>query len=105
MRYNHSTVAMIVIKKLVWDEWNTAHIARHDVIPAEVEQACHNNPLVQEGKKGRVAVTGKTGAGRMITTILDPEPEHGVYYPVTAYTTSRKYRRIYEKEKGSEDAA
>ena len=96
---------MISIKKLIWDDWNVAHIARHDVVPDEVEQICQTNPLVQKGKKGRIAVTGRTKAERILTAILDPEPEEGVYYPITAHVASRKYRRIYEKEKGGEQAA
>ena len=32
---------MIVIRRLVWDTWNIVHIARHDVVPDEVEEVCH----------------------------------------------------------------
>src|SRR5947209_15253943 len=98
---------MLFIQRLVWDDWNTAHIARpaHEVRPDEVEEACTNDPLVQQGKKDRLAVTGLTQKGRMITVILDPEPEEGVYYVVTAYPTNQKYRKIYQKEKGGEQAA
>jgi hypothetical protein len=96
---------MLFIKRLVWDGWNKEHIARHDVTPLEVEKACSSDPLVQLGKKGRLAVTGPTQKGRIITVILDPEIEEDVYYVVTAYPTSRKYRRIYEKVKGGEKAA
>lgn len=98
---------MIDIKRLIWDDWNVAHIARHQIVPDEAETVCHSNPLVQQGKKGRVAVTGLTHKGRMITVILDPEPESevGVYYVVTAHPTNRKYRRIYYQEKGGEKAA
>ena len=96
---------MIDIQRLIWDDWNIAHIARHNVLPDEVEEVCSSDPLVQQGKKGRVAVTGLTKIGRMITVILDPEPEEGAYYVVTAHTTNRKYRRIYEREKGGEKAA
>lgn len=96
---------MIDIKRLIWDDWNVAHIARHQIIPDEAEIVCHSNPLVQQGKQGRAAVTGLTHTGRMITVILDPEPEAGVYYVVTAYTTNRKYRKIYHQEKGGEKAA
>jgi len=36
------------IKKLIWDLWNIAHIARHEVIPEEVEDSCHNNPKTEK---------------------------------------------------------
>lgn len=101
MRYNHS----MIIVQLVWDADNTAHIARHNVTPEEVDELCKADPLVQQGKKGRLAVSGKTSTGRFLVVILDPEPESGVYYPVTAYPASGRYRRIYEQEKGKEQAA
>lgn len=80
-------------------------MARHDVTPTEVEEICKRDPLVQQGKKGRLAVSGKTATGRFLVIILDPEPEPGVYYPVTAYPASGRYRRVYEQEKGTEEAA
>ncbi len=83
---------MLVVRRLIWDAWNTAHIARHDVTPDEVDELCIADPLVQQGKKGRLALSGLTSAGRFLVVILDPEPEPGVYYPVTAHpaTSERK---------------
>ncbi len=94
----------IVIKKLVWDDWNINHIAQHGVIPEEVEQVGSSDPMIQQGKKSRLAITGITKAGKMITVILDPEPEEEVYYVITAYPTNKKYRRIYQQDKGGEKA-
>jgi hypothetical protein len=31
---------MIHIRRLIWDDWNIAHIARHEVSPDEVEEVC-----------------------------------------------------------------
>lgn len=94
---------VVKIRRLIWDEWNIAHIARHNVTPEEVEQVCHIDPVVQRGKKGRLLIFGPTKKGRMLTVILDPEVENGVYYPVTAYKASKKLIKIYLKEKGGED--
>lgn len=58
---------MIFIQKLRWDQWNIAHIARHNVIPEEVEEICHRDPLVQKGKKGRKLVIGSTSTNKIIT--------------------------------------
>jgi len=91
---------MLVFRKLVWDAWNVAHIARHEVTPDEVEEVCVSNSLVQRERKGRISLVGLTKRGRILTVILDPENEQGVYYPVTAYQSSRKYRRIFLIEKG-----
>lgn len=93
----------MVIKRLIWEEWNIAHIARHNVKPEEVDQACHGKTVVQTGKKGRVLVYGLTQLDRMITVVLDAEPEEGVYYPVTARTSSKKERTIYRKEVNEND--
>ncbi len=96
---------MLAITKLIWDAWNTTHIARHDVTPDEVEEICSADPLVQATDKGRLVVSGKTAAGRFLVVILAPTSEPGVFYPITAYPASGKYRRIYEQEKGKEQAA
>ncbi|MCR4324467.1 MAG: hypothetical protein NUV69_02150 [Candidatus Curtissbacteria bacterium] len=93
---------MIGIRKLLWDAWNTAHIARHNVTPDEVEQICHADPVVQIGKKGRLLVFGPTDSGKILAVILDKEEEKNVYYPVTAYKASKKLIRIYLNQKGGE---
>jgi len=95
----------MLVAQLIWDDWNTAHMARHDVTHREVDEICKGAHLVQQGSKGRLAVSGKTAAGRFLVVILDPEPEPDVYYPVTAYPASGRYRRIYEQEKGKENTA
>lgn len=94
---------MIGVLKLIWDAWNIAHIARHNVIPEEVEQVCHKDPVVQKGKKGRLLIFGPTDERRMLAVILDPEKEKGVYYPVTAYKASKKLIKIYFEQKGGEE--
>lgn len=93
---------MNLVRRLIWDAWNVAHIARHEVIPDEVEEACHGDPYTDEGKKGRIRLVGPTRSGRMLVVILDPEEERGVYYPVTARTASRKERRLHREQSGGE---
>jgi len=94
---------MLVVRRLIWDPGNVAHIARHAVTPEEVEEVCHGEPVVQVGKRGRLLVFGPTLAGRMLTVVLDPESAAaGVYYPVTARPTSRRERAIYAGEPGGE---
>jgi uncharacterized DUF497 family protein len=82
---------------LIWDTWNVAHIARHNVIPEEVEEVCHGRAFFSENTyKGRLRVIGPNAAGRVLTVILAPEGE-GMYYPVTARTASRKERQRYRE--------
>lgn len=94
---------MLSIQRLIWDEWNVIHIARHNVIPDEVEDVCYGEPVVQQGKKGRLLVFGPTKTGRMISVVLDFEESKGVYYVVTARATSKRERAIYTKEKGGDN--
>lgn len=92
---------MVTIRRLIWDPWNVAHIARHGVTPEEVEEACHaGDPYTDQGKQGRIRLLGLTVSGRMLAVILDPESEQGAYYPVTARAASRKERRLYRQQKG-----
>lgn len=93
---------MVMIKKLVWDEWNIDHIARHQVVPEEVEEVCKGNFVIRDGKKGRFLIIGLTSLDRMISIFLDPEPDEGVYYPVTSRAASVKERKIYKQEMGDE---
>lgn len=90
---------MIRIRRLIWDEWNVAHITRHQVVPEEVEEVCHGNVLVQQGHTGRTVLVGPTAAGRMLEVVLDPEQAPGTYYVVTAHPASRKDRALYQAEK------
>jgi uncharacterized DUF497 family protein len=90
---------MVKVRKLIWDAGNKAHIARHGVIPDEVEQVCHGNHEEMDGKEGRIIVIGLTQEGRMLSAILDPEEEPEVYYPVSARDASRKERRYYREKK------
>ena len=39
---------MIVIRRLIWDSWNVAHIARHEVTPDEVEEVCQGEYIVRQ---------------------------------------------------------
>jgi uncharacterized DUF497 family protein len=93
------------IDKLVWDDWNKAHIAVHGVIEQEVTEVCRGNVLVGHAHSGRIAVIGETRALRILTVILHPKHERGVYYPVTARPASRKERREYARWKEGEKAA
>jgi hypothetical protein len=43
---------MIVISRLIWDSWNVAHIARHEVVPDEVEEVCHGPFIIRQTYDG-----------------------------------------------------
>ncbi|HVC36031.1 MAG TPA: hypothetical protein VNE40_01105 [Candidatus Dormibacteraeota bacterium] len=93
----------MLVRQLIWDNWNIAHIARHSVMPAEVEELCQADPQTEVANKGRIRITGATNKGRIISAFLDPEPDTSAYYTVSARDASKKERRSYQawiKEKG-----
>jgi uncharacterized DUF497 family protein len=84
-----------------WDEHNIAHIARHDVLPAEAEQVIANQPLelFEELRSGeqRLRQVGTTDTGRIllvVTTIRGTKIEPTIRV-VTAHTASRRLRAYY----------
>lgn len=87
-------VPRINVDKLIWDSWNTGHIAKHKVVQSEVEEVCHSEFLLQKSYKDRLKITGKTLSGKLLIVILDEEYE-GVYYPITARVADKKERRVY----------
>lgn len=91
---------MIRVDRLIWDEGNIAHIARHDVTLQEVEEVCHNDPVFISGHSGRLMAIGTSHSGRAISVILDPKDEEGVWFIVTARSADRKERTLYTSMKG-----
>lgn len=90
----------IVIKKLVWDSWNPAHINKHNLSIDDVEEAARNMVAHKRAKRGRYIALGKSG--KRIISIVINRVSKGVYYVVTARDSDKKERRIvyqYEKEK------
>ena len=92
---------MICIRRLVWDTWNVAHIARHQVTSDEVEEVCNGRPTFSETYKERLRVVGPTNAGRFLTVILAHEG-NDAYYVITARPASRRERRRHQELLGDE---
>lgn len=90
---------MLYIRRLIWDPWNVAHIAHHDVTPAEAEEVCQGTYIIRQAYKGRVMLIGPTKTGRILAVILETEGEEA-YYPVTARPASRKERRLHQQRAG-----
>lgn len=86
----------MVIKKLIWDEWNISHIANHHVEPEEVEEVCQSRNLFERGRDGTYQITGQTQVGRYLTIVVVPR-RTGVY-PVTARDADDKERRRFKKK-------
>lgn len=88
----------IVVKKLVWDEFNLKHIKKHNITPGEVEEIAKSVTAHKKAKKGRYLIIGRSGS--RILSMVVVRQGIGIYYPVTARDSDKKERRIlYEKEK------
>ena len=75
----------------LWDSWNRAHIARHGVVPREVDEvlADKRTMVVPNPSQAstRPAIFGTTQSGRPLLIaydVLDEDVPRRIY-PVTAY--------------------
>jgi uncharacterized DUF497 family protein len=85
-----------------WDEHNIGHIARHGVVPSEVEQAFRSGVAalrteVVSGETRRHAL-GERDAGHVLYLIWTPKPRGRVRI-VTAWPANRKTRSRYREWK------
>lgn len=88
---------MIKIDKLIWEEWNINHIARHEVVPSEVEEALHNKFIVRPTYRDRLLLIGETKNGRLISTVVH-EDEKDIYYVITSRDATVSETKDYEEE-------
>lgn len=95
----HMGPVAIIIRQLIWDDWNIGYISRHDVVPAEVELSLADKYAVfLRAKQGRVMVLGRAKK-RLITTILNEQTTEGIFYVITARDMSKKERAYYRSLK------
>lgn len=94
----------VIIKNLVWDDYNSAHVALHSVTRDEVKEACLSKNTTLQTYSGRIVLIGTAKLGRVLSVVLSAKGED-TYYPVTARDASRKERRYYDQVKGGEKAA
>ena len=86
------------IKEFFWTEKTIVHIARHKVLPDEVEEvAFDDDPYVRKGKQGVRSLFGQTVTGKylFIVYVLDKD---SVAEVVTAREMSAKERKYYKRE-------
>lgn len=88
----------IKVRELIWDEFNSSHIAKHSVTEEEVEEVSKAKLSVFPSHSNRYAVIGKTKRGRMLTIIL-AQKNKGIFYPASARDASHKERRWLKDDK------
>lgn len=84
---------MIKIRRLVWDDWNTAHIGKHQVKASEIEEVCQLPLKTLRSYQDRLIILGKTERKRLLTVVLANEKK-GKYYVITARDMSKKERGL-----------
>lgn len=88
----------IVVKVLIFDEYNLTHIKKHKVDKEEAIEAGKRIVYHRKTYSERYLATGRSGS-RIITLILKREAV-GHYYLITARDADKKERKkVYEKEK------
>jgi uncharacterized protein len=87
------------IDEVLWDDWNSEHIARHHVSPEEVEDICFERYWEQNAGGGKRSLWGQTSAGRYLL-IFGVEREPGQFYPISARDMTQTERRRYQEHRG-----
>lgn len=82
-----------------WNDDSEAHIARHNIIPLEIEEAARHPYYTAPGDDGKTLLFGRTYAGRYLTVVMSGAMD-GRWYVVTARDMDTKERRAYERRKG-----
>ena len=81
-------------RRLRWNPGNIAHIARHGVSRAEVEEVFEGDFITQLSYGGRHIVIGATASGRVLSVIIEDEADD-FSFVVTARSASRRERRLF----------
>ncbi|MBM4137435.1 MAG: BrnT family toxin [Nitrospira sp.] len=87
------------ISYIKWTEKSIKHIARHGVIPREVEEVCFNEenlPLIRSGRKNLHYVFGKTYAGRFLFIVIR-FVRHGEVLIITAREMNEWEKNYYRR--------
>jgi uncharacterized DUF497 family protein len=64
------------VYSLEWNDDDVAHIERHGINPAEVEDICFEKNIAIKGRYGRYILYGQTRTGRYIKLVLEKLHDH-----------------------------
>jgi len=85
-----------------WDDANRAHIARHNVAPAEAEQVIRGASLPlaagERGGEDRHTELGETKEGRLLPVVWTWRRRR--VRVVTAFPANRKFRVLWTRVQG-----
>ncbi len=85
------------INDLLWDDYRVEHIARHQVTPDEVWEAC-TDPLHLAHREGesRYRLYGQTVEGRYLFVVLE-HVEGALFKPITARDMTEGEKRNFRR--------
>ncbi|MDP3724215.1 MAG: hypothetical protein Q8R11_01120 [bacterium] len=88
----------MIIRRLIWDDWNTVHIVRHVITQDEVEEICSSerNVVTRAGRQ-KIRVVGRAWSGKYVTVFLVSRGRDS-YYVVTARASTNKEKMFYRKK-------
>lgn len=92
---------MKTISSIQWTVESIEHVARHNIRPEEIEEACFNDeepPLVRSGRQNLHYVFGKAFSGRFLFIVVR-FMKRGVVKVITAREMNR-WERDYFKTRG-----
>lgn len=89
----------MLFREYEWDDINIEHIARHRVIPQEVEESCFNEPLVMGPGKNKYIIYGRSDSGRylFIVVVYRTKARGRV---ITARDMTKSERGLYNRKRG-----
>lgn len=90
----------MLIESFDWDEHNEMHIARHHVLPDEVEQIFDRKYYWKKAKDGKYFSLGQTDSGRCLAVVCVLQFKGRVRI-VTAREMDNKELRFYKKWRGA----
>lgn len=81
-----------------WSEEAEDHIARHGVLPEEVQQALYTRPRwIAPGRGETTLVYAMTDAGRYLLVVIAPALDGGVYIVAARRLTDSERRTFRQK--------
>ncbi|WP_280500250.1 hypothetical protein [Nocardia farcinica] len=80
-----------------WNDQAEAHIARHDITPAEVEEAAQKPYRLSKGRDNTTLLFGQTYDGRYILVVMN-EAMDGRWYVVTARDMDDSEQKAYKRK-------
>ena len=88
----------MIIRKLIWDDWNITHLARHAITKDEVGEVClSERNVVTRADRRKIRVIGHAWSGKYVTVFLASR-DRDSYYVVTARASTNKEKRFYRQK-------